>query len=385
MPAFRRIPGSPHHVLIAGGGFAAAEAMLALRALAGDRVAIDVVSPEDRLYYRPAATLEPFCGTEPLTLDLRELASDVGATFRRDRLAAVASDAQRVRLDSFAHLRYDSLLLAVGTARRVRVAGAVTFADQRDVGRVRAVLDELARGEIRRIAFAIPGGVTWPLPIYELALLTAAFADEHGLPAEVSIVTPERRPLEVFGGAISARVRDALADRMVRFVGDVIPQAARRDGRLEVHFGDAIHADRVIAVPELIGRRVSGVPAGWGGFVPVDRDARVLGLRDVFAAGDMTTHPVKQGGLATQHADAAARAIAAGLGIEVAPQPDDNVLEVRLAGADPPLVLSAALDATGRSVGAAVHRGARVMPGEKVLGRYLSPYLRERARAATAA
>src|SRR5438128_1331048 len=111
MPTIRPVTISPHRVLIAGGGFAAAEAMLALRALAGDRVAIDVVSPDDRLSYRPAATLEPFCGAEPLMLDLPELASGLGATFRRGRLAAVASDARQVRLDSFAHLRYDSLLL----------------------------------------------------------------------------------------------------------------------------------------------------------------------------------------------------------------------------------------------------------------------------------
>jgi sulfide:quinone oxidoreductase len=233
--------------------------------------------------------------------------------------------------------------------------------------------------------FAVPGGVTWPLPIYELALMTATFADERGLAADVSIVTPESRPLEVFGSEISARVHEALADRMIRFVGDVVPQAMRRDGLLDVHFGDAVGADRVIALPELIGRRVSGVPAGWGGFVPVDREARVLGLRDVFAAGDMTTHPVKQGGLATQHADAAARAIAASLGIEVEPHDDDDVLEVRLAGAHPPLVLSAALDATGRSVSASVHRGSPIMPGEKVLGRYLSPYLHDRAPAVSAA
>src|SRR5947209_7840851 len=100
-------PGVPPsgRVLIAGGGFAAAEAMLALRALGGQSVAIDVVSPDERLHYRPAATTEPFSGAPPLTLDLRELATGVGASFRRDRLAAVASEAHRVRLESFAHMR----------------------------------------------------------------------------------------------------------------------------------------------------------------------------------------------------------------------------------------------------------------------------------------
>jgi NADH dehydrogenase FAD-containing subunit len=114
-------------------------------------VAIDVVAPDDRLHYRPAATTEPFSAAAPLSLDLRELAADVRATFRRDRLAAVASAAQRVRLESFAHLDYDFLLLAMGATRRVRVAGAITFADQRDVPRVRTVLDELEPRPIRQL------------------------------------------------------------------------------------------------------------------------------------------------------------------------------------------------------------------------------------------
>ena len=111
----------------------------------------------------------------------------------------------------------------------------------------------------------------------------------------------------------------------------------------------------------------------------------MLGLTGVYAACDMTTHPIKQGGLATQHADAAARAIVAQLGLEVEPDAGDDVLEVRLAGTEPPLVLSAGLDASGHSVAATVRRGAGPAAFEKVLGRYLSPYLRDRARAASAA
>src|SRR5690242_1987007 len=105
MPSVRRLssPPVPARVLVAGGGFAAAEAMLALRALAGDRVAIDVVSPDAHVHYHAAATSEPFSGAPPLTFDLRELAADVGASFRRDRIAAVASQARQVRLESFAH------------------------------------------------------------------------------------------------------------------------------------------------------------------------------------------------------------------------------------------------------------------------------------------
>ena len=35
------------------------------------------------------------------------------------------------------------------------------------------LLSDLDRGVVERVVFALPGGVTWPLPLYELALLTA--------------------------------------------------------------------------------------------------------------------------------------------------------------------------------------------------------------------
>ena len=62
----------------------------------------------------------------------------------------------------------------------------------------------------------------------------------------------------------------------------------------------------MIALPSLSGQRIDGVPQTRDGFVPVDRHGRVDGLPDVYAAGDITRFPVKQGGLAAQQADAAA-------------------------------------------------------------------------------
>jgi NADH dehydrogenase FAD-containing subunit len=50
----------PLSVLIAGGGVAALEAMMALRAIAGDRVRITLLAPERDFHYRPMAVAEPF-------------------------------------------------------------------------------------------------------------------------------------------------------------------------------------------------------------------------------------------------------------------------------------------------------------------------------------
>ncbi|MGI8728981.1 MAG: hypothetical protein ACR2LK_03160 [Solirubrobacteraceae bacterium] len=57
------------------------------------------------------------------------------------------------------------------------------------------------------------------------------------------------------------------------------------------------------------------------GFTPVDEHGRVQGLADVYAAGDGTTYPVKQGGLACQQADAIAELLAANAGADVNPHP----------------------------------------------------------------
>ena len=50
----------PTHVLIAGAGVAGLEAALALRALAEDRVSVELVSPDPDFVYRPLAVAAPF-------------------------------------------------------------------------------------------------------------------------------------------------------------------------------------------------------------------------------------------------------------------------------------------------------------------------------------
>jgi NADH dehydrogenase FAD-containing subunit len=76
------------HVVIAGGGFAAVETLLALWALGGKHVRVTLVAPESRLFYRPAATAEAFEDRPARSYDLHAIAADVGAAFRKARLVA---------------------------------------------------------------------------------------------------------------------------------------------------------------------------------------------------------------------------------------------------------------------------------------------------------
>ena len=363
-------------VVIAGGGFAALEAAIGLRAMAATRVELALIAPDSRFAYRPAATAQAFGEGSALTYSLAAIARDLDASFHQAALESVAPKRRELRLSEGTELSYDALILSIGARARASIPGALTFRDQRDVDRFRGLLDELATGAIERLVFAVPSRHAWSLPVYELALLSAAHASDHAPNAEIVLVTPEPVPLAVFGPAASRRVAALLADRGIRFMGSTIPHSVRPDGALALQFDAAVEADRVVAVPELYGQRIPGIPGDWSGFVPTDSLGLVEGLSDVYAAGDMTTSPIKQGGLAAQQADRIAHTIAARLGATVKELRQANVLRARLLTGDGALVLRTELDEFGQPADAAVaHRESRQAEDLKVFGRYLTPYL----------
>jgi sulfide:quinone oxidoreductase len=135
--------------------------------------------------------------------------------------------------------------------------------------------------------------------------------------------------------------------------------------------GDSVETDRVVAVPQLEGPRLPGVPADAKGFVPTDDHGRVHDLPDVFAAGDLTDFPVKQGGLAAQQADAAADSIAAAAGAPIDPTAFTPVLRgLLLTGLTPRY-----LRAVPSSMQAEVDTDSLWWPPAKIVGRHLAPFL----------
>ena len=364
------------HVVIAGGGFAALEAALALRALCGERVQLTLISPDPALHYRPSATAEAFSQAPARRYDLRSITADLGAVYHTARLESVASKERSVRISSGAQLDYDALVLAMGASATVGIPGALMFRDQRDLPALRQVLGELQTGAVRRIVYAVPTGCSWPLPLYELALLSAKRADERALDAEITLVSPEPAPLALFGREASRLVGNLLGERGVCFIGATAGFRVLSDGLL-ITFSGSIAADRFVAAPQLRGTRIAGVPASWWGFVPTDIYGRVEGLDDVYAAGDMTTFPIRQGGLAAQQADRVAHTIASRLGSPVKELRANHILRARLLGGDRSIVLRTELDAFGEPTAAALeYLDKNLPPGSpKVFGRYLTPYL----------
>ena len=367
-------------ILIAGGGFAAVEAALALRALAGDRVTLTLLSPDPVFHYRPAATSEPFDAIARRAYDLRAIARDLRAEFHQSRLEAVASRRHFARTASGMRLHYDALILATGARPVVGVPGAITFRDQRDIRRITHLLTEIEAGAVSGVVFALPAGPTYPLPLYELALLSARHARERGREVELTLVSPETEPLAPFGTEASDLVRGLLKERGVQFVGAAIAAGVQRDGSLALGDGRTIGAERVVALPELRGRRFTGVPSSQSGFIPVDALGAVADLEHVYAAGDATTFPIKQGGLAAQQADVVAHTIAAGLGLATKQIRAPRVLYARLLEGERAVFVRTEFDWSGQPthttmLGSDDEHKAKA---EKVIGRYLVPYLETR-------
>jgi sulfide:quinone oxidoreductase len=109
------------------------------------------------------------------------------------------------------------LIVAVGARRCAWLSGALHFTGAADVCLFRELLAQLERGDLSRVAFAAPAGISWTLPTYELALLTASWvAERHLTGIELAVVTPEQQPLAAFGPTASPTRHPPSADRSRR-------------------------------------------------------------------------------------------------------------------------------------------------------------------------
>jgi sulfide:quinone oxidoreductase len=366
------------HVLIAGGGVAGLETLLALRALAGDRLDITILAPELKFVNRSMSAQQPFKVQRGRGFRLEDTAAELGAHWHRGALDRVVHAQHRAVTRDRESLRYDMLVLALGARpqREWQTEGVLTYRGGRDGPNYRMLLRQLREGRIEKVAFVKPAGASWPLPLYDLALMTAAECAAHDRPdVELSLITPEEEPLAIFGIRASAAISTILSESGVtlhtRSYGQPGPP-----GRLDISPGHrSLAVDRVVTEPRLVGPSLRGIPSGHEGFIHTDAHGRVPGVDDVFAAGDATTFPVKQGGLAAQQADAVAEAIAALAGADVQPQPFRPVLRgVLLTGRGQAWLRKVT---NGDAPDGEAQRRALFWPPTKIAGRYLSPYLNE--------
>jgi sulfide:quinone oxidoreductase len=364
-------------VLIAGGGVAGLETLLALRALAPDRVDITILAPELKFMNRSMAVEQPFKVQRGRGLRLEDTAAELGARWHRGALDRAEPGQHRVVTKDGDELPYDRLVLALGAhpEREWQSGEVLTYHSGRDGPSYRLLLHQLRNGHIDKLAFVKPAGASWPLPLYDLALLTAADCAAHNRTGvELSLITPEDEPLGIFGSRASAAIRRLLDEAGVGLHTSSygVPNPA---GWLDICPGErSLAVDRIVTEPRLVGPRLRGVSSGRDGFIHTDRHGRVPGLDDVFAAGDATDFPIKQGGLAAQQADAVAEAIAASVGADMDPQPFHPILRGTLLTGGPTHYLRADISG-GVGDDSLVSADALWWPPNKLCGRYLAPYL----------
>lgn len=237
----RRNGTAPTRVLIAGGGVAALETMIALEHLAGESLQVQLLAPERDFVYRPLLVAEPFGRGAARRFSLETLAASTGASFQWDALTSVDPGHHRATTRSDEQLDYDVLVIAGGARARLSLPGAVTFWDSRDTTTYRDLLHEIEEGSVTEIVFSVPSLLAWPLPLYELAMMTATHAAEHAAgDISISIVTPEEAPLELFGADASTTVRTLLDRQGIRIrCGDVTSFPVRHRG-IAAQWGDTV-------------------------------------------------------------------------------------------------------------------------------------------------
>jgi len=361
-------------VVIAGGGVAALEAALALRELGAERFAVTLIAPSADFVYRPMAVREPFAYGPARRYDVAAIAADIGARLLVDSFTSVDAPARLAHTESGEQLRYDALLLALGARAHPRFPAAVTLDDSRLDTLLHGLLEDIDGGYVHRLAFVIPARVAWPLPIYELALMTAARAYEMNAELQITIATPETDPLAIFGEGASTGVAALLAERGITTITSARCEVP--DGRhVVVNPGDrTLEVDRIVALPELYGPAIRGLAAGEHGFIPVDSHSRVRGVERVYAAGDATDFELKHGGIAAQQADAAAESIAALAGLEIEPAPITPTIHGILLTGAAPRYLTARLRGL-RGFSSEITDQPTWSPPTKIAAKRLAPYL----------
>jgi sulfide:quinone oxidoreductase len=359
--------GDRQKVLIAGAGIAGLEAALALRELAGERVEVALHDPGEEFVYRPFAIGEPYGTTRSFRYDLRRLSEHCGASLRTGAIAAVEPARRLAITHDGERLPYDHLILATGARTLWAVPGAVTYWGIADEGQVGDLIAGLRAGRLHRAAFTMPRGHSWSVPLYELALLAAANSK-----AQITIVTPEPEPLEIFGRRVTREISALLFERRIEVIVGARPVEFEA-GCLRIDGGEDIEADAVLTLPRMAGRRTSGIPHDDDGFVDVDEYGRVVGLERVYAAGDVSSHPFKQGAFATQQADTVGEAIAAAAGSGVEPRPFDAIMRAILwTGQGPRYLCGRKGDGDDGSSGPSA-RHLELLHNGRVTARYLSP------------
>jgi hypothetical protein len=185
------------------------------------------------------------------------------------------------------------------------------FTDRNADDTFHGMVQDFELAYVNSIAFCLPPAA-WPLPLYELALITAERVSSMNAEPRLMFAAPNRSRWRrsaaglVRGSQVCSRRGIALR----AWGGRARPGGpfAGRGRESSLRWTDRDAAEGV-------GPAIRGLPAGRGFFVLVDGRCvvRDTGGRS-FAAADVTEWEIKHGGLGAQQADTAAAGVAEELG-----------------------------------------------------------------------
>jgi sulfide:quinone oxidoreductase len=370
-------------VVIAGGGIAAMETALALAKLAPQLTEVSVIAPNTEIVNRPMAVREPFAYPSAERRPLAPIVRHAGAELLADELAWVDPHERTVHTRGGGEVAYDALVLALGARIEPHYEHAITIDDRTLDETLHGLVQDVEGGYVGSIAFLSPPRMPWPLPLYEIALMTAGRAYDMNVEVAATLVTPEDSPLAIFGSEASRAVAERLERAHVEAICSAYAEVPRA-GEVVISPGDrTFTADRIVALPELYGPEIRGVPLSEHGFIRTSPHSEVLELERVYAAGDCVDFPVKHGGIASQQADAAAESIAALAGADVDPQPFNPEVRGMLLTDTRPLYLRAHITG-GHGVSSEVSETPLWSPPSKISTKYLAAYLEAKDHAGAA-
>ncbi len=363
-------------VVICGAGIAGVEALLRLRRLAGDQVDITLLNPRGYLDYRPLAVAESFGDEQVQRFPLDRIAADTGARWLPDSLGWVDRTAQLAFTSTGEALPYDALLLSLGGRPCPTSPFMEPFNSRHGAGMYREILAAIDSGRVSSLAFVVPEEPSWPLPLYELAFLTAQRVAARAQDVELTFITPAAAPLAVFGPAVSERITEVMDAAGIRLCCNCSADMPARRRLVLVPSGVELRPERTVTLQRITGPDVPGIPGdARGRFLDIDERCRVrhAGGR-IFAAGDATNSPVKHGGLSAQQGDTAAAGIAHLAGCAPLSRPLYPVLCAALRTGEGFLYLTADLIA-GQGWHGRIDDEPPWDDGHKVVAAELGPYL----------
>jgi sulfide:quinone oxidoreductase len=361
-------------VLIAGGGVAAIETALALQHLAADRVKLTMLAPNEEFVYRPMTVGEPFSFAGARRYPLPLIARDLNTELVKGTLDWVDHAGRVAHTGDGQALTYDALVLALGARVSRRYKHAVTIDDRAMEQALHGVIQDVELGYIKSIAFVAPGRMAWPLPLYELALMTAGRAYDMNVELSVTIVTPEDAPLAIFGEEASRNVAELLEKSRIKTITSAYAEIPE-PGEIVIHPEDRhLRVNLVVALPELYGPLVHGFPLSAEGFIRVGPFGQVPGCGPLFAAGDATDFAVKQGGVSSQQADVVAESVAKLAGVEIDPKPFHPMIRGMLMTYERPYYMQAQITG-GQGFSSQFSSEPLWTPVAKIAAKYLAPYL----------